>query len=394
VQNKAATGFSTNAETARAVDECVTTALARLGGAVPSLGLVFASARHDLGASLSAAKRAMPAVTFAGCTTAGEITEHGLTRGGLALLLVSSPGMHLELRRATDVKADPRKAAAELGRGFAEAAAHAAKSGFAVSSTMLLVDGLNGAGEDLVGELLGATSRFQQVVGGAAGDDGAFKATHVGDTGLSATDAAVALHVFSKQPWGVGVDHGLRPTTDRMRVTRAARNVVHEIDGRPAFDVYREHAARRGTTLTPETAGRFMIGNELGIYFFDKLHRARAPLSVGADGSLTCAGEIPQGASICILDGEPDAMVEAAGRAAQEARKGLAGGEAAAVLLFDCVCRGMILDGSFGREIEAVRAAFPGVPVAGFLTYGEIARFKGHMDGWHNTTAVVAAIPA
>jgi small ligand-binding sensory domain FIST len=49
---------------------------------------------------------------------------------------------------------------------------------------------------------------------------------------------------------------------------------------------------------------------------------------------------------------------------------------------------------SFSREIEAVRAAFPGVPVAGFLTYGEIARFKGHMDGWHNTTAVVAAIPA
>jgi methyl-accepting chemotaxis protein len=355
---------------------------------------VFASPRHDLGAALAAAKRAMPAATFAGCTTAGEITERGLTRGGLALLLVSSPEMQLELRTATHVKADPRKAAAELGRGFTDAASEAAKKGLSASSTMLLVDGLNGAGEDLVGELLGATSRFQQVVGGAAGDDGAFKATHVGGAGLAATDAALALHVFSKRPWGVGVDHGLRPTTDRMQVTRAAKNVVHEIDGRPAFEVYREHAARRGTTLTPETAGSFLIGNELGIYFFDKLHRARAPLSVGADGSLTCAGEIPQGASICILDGEPDSMVEAAGRAAQEARKGLGDGEAAAVLLFDCVCRGMILDGSFGREIEAVRAAFPGVPVAGFLTYGEIARFKGHMDGWHNTTAVVAAIPA
>jgi methyl-accepting chemotaxis protein len=170
--------------------------------------------------------------------------------------------------------------------------------------------------------------------------------------------------------------------------------VVHQIDGRPAFDVYKDHAAKRGTKLAPESAGSFLIGNELGIYFFDKLHRARAPLAVGADGSLTCAGEIPQGASICILDGEPDSMVAAAGRAAQEARKSLGGGEAAAVLLFDCVCRGMILDGQFGREIEAVRAAFPGVPVAGFLTYGEIARFKGHMAGWHNTTAVVAAIPA
>jgi methyl-accepting chemotaxis protein len=229
---------------------------------------------------------------------------------------------------------------------------------------------------------------------GAAGDDGAFKATHVGHAGTTATDAAVALHVFSKQPWGIGVDHGLRPTTDRMQVTRATKNVVHEIDGRPAFEVYRGHAAKRGVSLAPDSAGSFLIGNELGIYFFDKLHRARAPLAVGPDGSLTCAGEIPQGASVCILDGEPDSMVAAAGRAAQEARKSLGGGDAAAVLLFDCVCRGMILDGQFAREIEAVRTAFPGVPVAGFLTYGEIARFKGHMDGWHNTTAVVAAIPA
>ena len=49
---------------------------------------------------------------------------------------------------------------------------------------------------------------------------------------------------------------------------------------------------------------------------------------------------------------------------------------------------------AYSAATKTVRAAFPGVPVAGFLTYGEIARFKGHMDGWHNTTAVVAAIPA
>jgi hypothetical protein len=35
----------------------------------------------------------------------------------------------------------------------------------------------------------------------------------------------------------------------------------------------------------------------------------------------------------------------------------------------------------------------PGTPIAGFLTYGEIARYSGRLDGWHNTTAVVAAIP-
>ena len=46
------------------------------------------------------------------------------------------------------------------------------------------------------------------------------------------------------------------------------------------------------------------------------------------------------------------------------------------------------------REIDSVKAVFPGVPIVGFLTYGEIARYKGRLDGWHNSTAVVTAIPS
>ena len=52
----------------------------------------------------------------------------------------------------------------------------------------------------------------------------------------------------------------------------------------------------------------------------------------------------------------------------------------------------MILDRGFSREIDAVQSVFPGVPIAGLLTYGEIARFKGRLEGWHNTTAVVVEV--
>ena len=96
---------------------------------------------------------------------------------------------------------------------------------------------------------------------------------------------------------------------------------------------------------------------------------------------------------LSILDGDPDNMVEAARSAANEAKSNLMGEPAAGVLLFDCVCRGMILKTQFQREIDAVRSVFGAVPVAGFLTYGEIARYKGRLDGWHNATAVVVAIP-
>jgi methyl-accepting chemotaxis protein len=390
----AGSGRSLAPEARRAATEAVRSALGPLGGARPTFGLIFASPKHDLTAALAAAEEAAPGAAFFGCSTAGEITERGLTRGHLAALVVASDETEVQLASVSAVKADPVAAARALCRGFAPAAKAAASRGLTASTTVLLVDGLNGAGESLVAEVLKATRPLQQVVGGAAGDDGAFQGTYVGGHGKAATDAATALHAFSRKPWGVGVDHGLQPTTDRMRVTRASRNVVQHIDDRPAFDVYKEYAARRGVELNASNAGPFLIGNELGIYVFDEIKKVRAPLSVGADGSLTCAAEIPEGAHVSILDGQPARMIEAARRAAQEAQRNLAGAPAAAVVLFDCVCRGMILEGGFGKEIDAVRSVFPDAPVAGLLTYGEIARFKGRLDGWHNATAVVTAIPA
>ena len=200
-------------------------------------------------------------------------------------------------------------------------------------------------------------------------------------------------HVFDRANWGVGLGHGLSPDTERMTVTRAEGNVVYEIDDRPAFDAYVEHAARNDTALTPENAPGYMVHHEVGVYFFDELRFARAPLAVGDDGSLTLAGDLPRGSTICLLDGERAAMLEAARLAAQEAKRGVGDAEVAGVLVFDCVCRGQILGGDFDREVEAVRDVFGNVPVAGFLTYGEIARYKGKLQGWNNATAVVLAIP-
>jgi methyl-accepting chemotaxis protein len=215
----------------------------------------------------------------------------------------------------------------------------------------------------------------------------------VGGNGHEGRDVAAAVHVFSKTPFGVGVGHGLSPTTASMRVTRAKANVVSEIDGKPAFSIYQEHARKRGITLSAKGAGEYLIANELGILVGREVTRARAPLSVGNDGSLTCAADVPQGSFVSILDGEPDQMVAAARKAAQGARAGLQGAKPAGVLLFDCICRGLILKEGFQREIEAVRSVFGDVPVAGFLTYGEIASYAGGIDAWHNTTAVVVGIP-
>ena len=117
----AATGVSTNADTAVAVSEAFRQASASLAGRKPALGIVFASPKHDLQAALCAAQKVGGGAPFVGSTTAGEITERGLVHGGVALMLLASDELLLDVSLAKGVKGDTARAAAQLSRGFAEA---------------------------------------------------------------------------------------------------------------------------------------------------------------------------------------------------------------------------------------------------------------------------------
>ncbi len=345
-------------------------------------------------AALGVAREASGGAEILASSTAGQFTTDGLTHKGVALALVSA-NVTTKVAFATGLREGPGRVSKELASGLADAKREASARDHRHLTTVLLTDGLAGTGEKLLGQLY--ESRVQsgaQIVGGAAGDEGRFVATQVGAGAEVGPDAAAAIHIFGGRAWGVGVGHGLQAASKPMRVTRAEGNVVFEIGGEPAFTVYQRHAEARGVKLTAENAGPYLIENELGIHFFEKISRARAPLAVQADGSLACAAEIPRGSMVSILEGKPSSMVRAAHWAAREAHTALGGAEPAGVLVFDCVCRGMILKDEFHLEIEAVQSVFPGVPIVGFLTYGEIARSNEQREGWHNTTAVVVAIPA
>lgn len=391
----AGSGHSTHEDTGPAVKAAVQQALGALGGQRPGYGLVFASPRHAMRDVIYAAAAATPRTDIIGCASAGEITERGLSHDGVAVLLVTDDGAHCrELVYTQRLSTALDAATSAITQGLRTAQERGAKQGFGRTNSVLLVDGLGGQGEPLLRAMRDATEPWHHIVGGAAGDNGEFKATPVATNRDGAhTDAAAVLHFVSRNPWGIGVGHGLKPRSNIMRVTRAKGNIVHEIDGRPAFETYRDYAQGLGIEIAANNAGEFMINHELGVYWFERLDRARAPIAVNEDGSLVCAAEIDEGSKVCIIDGQQDDLVEAAREAAKEAAYHLEGREAAAVLMFDCICRGTILKDNFNREVEAVAEVFPGVPIAGFLTYGEIARYKGPFNSWHNTTAVIAAIP-
>lgn len=321
-----------------------------------------------------------------GTTTAGQFTHRGRCDDEVVVVALGDVRASGELM--SDLDEPSTVWSGESTR------LEARREGRSHSLTVAMTDGLSTSGEHVVRALRRHTKAHHPLVGGAAGDFGRFEATRVALNRASTATGAAVLHLFDEHPWGLGLGHGLVSATEPMLVTKAEGSRVVEIEDRPALQAYEDFARSRGVTLTPENRGTYMMQHEIGIMLFGELRQARAPLRVHDDGSIGCAAPVPVGSSVCILDGETEGMVHAARQAAMDAKAGLQGRRAAGVIVFDCVCRGMLLGSAFDQEIAAVRSVFEGAPLAGYLTYGEIARFGGRIEGWHNTTAVVMAVPA
>jgi hypothetical protein len=111
-----------------------------------------------------------------------------------------------------------------------------------------------------------------------------------------------------------------------------------------------------------------------------------------SDGSLATIAEVPPGALVWLMEGDEQSVLDATDAACDVAANGLDGRPPLAMLAFDCVARkGVLGDGGLGAEIERIAARAGGAPVAGFYTYGEIARTSG-VSGFHNQTLVVLAV--
>ncbi|HUE95309.1 MAG TPA: FIST C-terminal domain-containing protein, partial [Longimicrobiaceae bacterium] len=107
----------------------------------------------------------------------------------------------------------------------------------------------------------------------------------------------------------------------------------------------------------------------------------------------TCAADVPESASACIMSTTPAAAADAARTATRAALSQLEGSEPAVALVFDCVATRLRLGNEFGAELAAVQAELGDTPYVGFNTYGQIAQAPGQFSGFHNCTAVVCILP-
>jgi hypothetical protein len=354
----------------------------------PKLLVAFASCEYDLGPLLEAVRSEVGDVQLIGCSTAGEIAASGPGDAGVVIAAIGGDGIDVATAVAHEASQDLR-GAGELAASYA---AFADKRDHEV--LLMLTDGLSGDQQEIVRGAYSVVGAGVPMVGGCAGDNLRMERTFqlYGDRVLS--DAVVAAMISSDAPLGIGVRHGWRRVGEPMLVTSASDNRVHEIEGRPALDVYFERLDVPEEARTdPAVFTAFASTHPLGLASRSEEHHVR--FISGADfasRSLVSIAEVPSGGLVWAMEGDSESVLGATDGACADALQDLEGERPLGLIAFDCIARrGVLGPSGISDEISRIAEKGEGAPVAGFYTYGEIARTRG-MSGFHNQTLVVLAV--
>lgn len=347
--------------------------------------IVFASPAYDLPALL---RGITPGdVPLVGCSTAGEITPAGPTDRGVVVLALGGAGFAVCTRAARGASERLRAAGAEVARcaETVEPRPHRA--------LLLLSDGLVTDQQAIVRGAYDIVGSTVPLVGGGAGSASPTSPTYQFHGEEVLQDAVVGIALGSDAPLGIGVQHGWRRMGEPVLVTRSEGRRLYEIDDRPALDVYLEWLDAPADARHDAAAfAQFAASHPLGLGRRSGEDHVR--FVAGADfedRSLHCAADVPPGGIAFFMEGDAESVLGAADTASANALEGLGGAPALGMLAFDCIARRHFLgDEGVVDEVARIGAA-GGAPVAGFYTYGEIARTRG-ISGFHNQTLVVMAL--
>ena len=173
---------------------------------------------------------------------------------------------------------------------------------------------------------------------------------------------------------------GWKPLGKFLHVTKAERNILYELDGDPAYEVYYKY-------LNIGNNSHFFV-NSLEFPFFyehNGIHLLRAPTASNDDGSLTMTANIEENVTAQLAYGDPWTILESVRTKGQE----IADFQPDIVKIFSCAARRTFWSNS---EVSKESMPFHKVaPTSGFYTSSEFLRTNGYVNQ-HNVTLVVAGL--
>lgn len=352
-----------------------------------TLVLVFGdSALLDDATPLDALTAAYPHSLVMGCSTAGEILDTRINDQSLAVAVTRFE--RTDLRMASAILADMTDGDGVSEQAGAQLAAQLAGDG--LRAVFVLSDGLAVNGSELVRGINAGLSEDVVVTGGLAGDGARFNRTWVISGNRPLPGHVTALGLYGDH---IRVGHGSKGGWDifgpERKVTRSRANVLYELDGRPALDLYKEYLGELADGL-PATGLRFPLALRENRDAEKQL--VRTILAIDDDAkSMTFAGDIPEGWMAQLMRANFDQLVEGAENAAlMTANRGddtPPAGEPMLAVAISCVGRRMVLGEESEEEVEATQSIFPpGTRQIGFYSYGELSPYATGSCDLHNQT--------
>jgi hypothetical protein len=256
----------------------------------------------------------------------------------------------------------------------------------------ILAEGLNVNGTRLIEGINSVLDEKVNVSGGLAGDDFQFLKTYVSDEENKFSSNCISALGFygdvletASGSYGGWDSFGI----DRI-VTKSDENIVYEIDGQPALQLYKSYLGDKAAEL-PGSALFFpleMRTSENGELL------VRTILNVNeADNSMTFAGNVPEGSFVRLMKTNVNRIIGGAEKSS-EIIKDVFVNNPKLVFMISCVGRKMVLKQLTQDEIDAVTESFnDDVIFTGFYSYGELSKLKGnHSCALHNQTMTVTGI--
>jgi small ligand-binding sensory domain FIST len=372
------------------VAEAARAALAQAGLARADSAVVFFTAEHAQHGDelVQVAKSVTGVAQLAGCSAAGILTGSDEAEGGsgVAMLVLQSNQLRSDAMLVDSVRERDEAAGAEIAR-------RAADSGSRL--LVLLPDTYNAQPQHLLNSV--ERAGFVPVIGAGASESGTARTTYQLGTDRVSNNAVAALALSGGFEAHIDITQGCQPITEPMMITKADGHLIHEIDGRPALEVFARllkgplaEDIRRALQVlfvglpadareNSVGAGKYVIRNIIGLD--------------PTKGVLGVADEVRDGQAMmfALRDGERarDDLNQMLERQSQR----LNGRVPAFGFYFNCCARGASLYGMEGIDTAYIRRVLGDFPLIGMFGGYELAPLGGanHLFAYTGVLALITS---
>lgn len=334
--------------------------------------LVFGSPEFETHTSLwEELRRAYPRSHILGCSTSGEIFGPSIMDHSLVISVTKlERGMFRVAYAEIESAGQSYQAGMELARQLADPE---------LRGVFVLSDGLKVNGSEFAKGMNRILPPGVGVSGGLAGDGYRFEKTWILKEGRPVSGCIASLGFYGS---ALTIGHGSQGGWDifgpERLVTRSQGNVLFELDGKPALDLYKEYLGHRAADL-PSSALLFPLSILSDGEEAKSLVRTILAIDE-TEKSLTFAGDIPQGAQVQLMRANFERLIEGAAESAALTSKDWTGvskspdaGPMLAIAI-SCVGRRLVLGQRAEEETEATLSVLPeGTQQIGFYSYGELS---------------------